>query len=213
MSVSQDRFSFLVSLSSSIKRRMIERPSLPSLSTCDKDSAKCGLRYLPGCLGFAREDGRGAPFLKNVLTWGAFERVEPRRGEKKKVRRRIDGCTRDRSNDRLTRARAREETTSSICRRLSRRRRYKIGAPEHYTYAPPLRDAVGEQPPTVTDTATNAYENASESDRRPDCRETISPAVLNRGAWDVNERFAMPPLNCTRRRADPRATVDPGSWN
>lgn len=97
----------------------------------------------------SREDGRDA-LLKEIADVRCFRESWVSSWKKKKVRR-ISGCTRviDWSIDRRVRARK-----SDV---VSCRRRYKIGAPEHYTYAPPLRDAVGKQPPMVTDAATNAY--------------------------------------------------------
>ncbi|EGI57970.1 hypothetical protein G5I_13948 [Acromyrmex echinatior] len=69
-SVLQDRFSFLVSLNSLIKLQMIERSSLPSSSTCDKDSTECGLRYLPGCLRFERGWRWEGALLKEITNTG-----------------------------------------------------------------------------------------------------------------------------------------------
>lgn len=129
--VPQDHFSFLVSLSSSIKRRMIERPSLPSPSTCDKDSAKRWITIL-------RENPRMA-FGKRASQrncWcegGCFRKsVEPRR---EKVVKNDDGL-------------------NSCARSIDRSIRHAVDTKSShvsiYTYAPSSHDAVGKQPPSVT---------------------------------------------------------------
>lgn len=49
-----------------------------------------------------------------------------------------------------------------------------------------------ERPPSVTDGATNAYESASNPTADPDCRHTISRAVLVHETSTGGGRFARP---------------------
>jgi hypothetical protein len=65
---------------------------------------------------------------------------------------------------------------------------HKIVAPEYYAYVPLLRDAVGKQPLSVTDEATNAYENASSpTTARIAGRQLIQPASRD-GTSDLQSR-------------------------
>lgn len=153
---------------------MIERSFLPSLSTYDKNSAKCG-RYLPGYL--AEDDVWKVRFLKKLLMRRRYfrESVEPRREKVLKKENGLNSWTRliDRS------------IRCAVDTKLPHVSIEHIHIRAVITQCGWQAAAIGNY------AATNAYENASNptADRIAGGQLTEPPRITR---WDVNERVCDP---------------------